>query len=129
MFSDFLRKSLGREEQRPFAAWLAAQLQRKGWTQADLAREAGLSRQAISYYMSKKSKYPGAEPLAAVCKALGVPYEQALQALGHIPADTPQTAESREAAFIVAHLPDDRRTEAMRYLRYIFDTDRNEQGE
>lgn len=68
-----------------FSEWLTAKMRDKDWTQSELARVSGLSRQAISYYLSDKSKQPDEYALQKLAKAFRVPYEQAYRAAGILP--------------------------------------------
>lgn len=44
-----------------FSNWLIEEMRERDWSQSDLARASGLTRQAISYYLSDKSKAPDRE--------------------------------------------------------------------
>jgi transcriptional regulator with XRE-family HTH domain len=65
-----------------FEDWLSAEMNRKGWSQAQLARESKVSRQTISYWFSGKSKQPDEFSLEKIAHALGVPIEDAYRAAG-----------------------------------------------
>lgn len=55
-----------------FSEWLIAQMKSKDWSQSDLARASGLTRQAISYYLSDKSKSPDENALIKIAYAFHV---------------------------------------------------------
>lgn len=74
-----------------FGRRLYALMTRKGWKQADLARHAGIPRDAVSKYINGKI-FPTRVSLEAVAKALGMTAEELL----------PNTAESS----IEADVPD-----------------------
>lgn len=63
-----------------FSAWLTFQMQLKNWTQSDLARASGLTRQTISYYLSDKSKYPDENALIKIANAFKLPPEHVYRA-------------------------------------------------
>lgn len=55
-----------------FSGWLIEQMQARNLSQSDLARASGLTRQAISYYLSEKSKSPDGDALTKIAHALHV---------------------------------------------------------
>lgn len=55
-----------------FSEWLSAQLEERGWSQADLAKAAGLTRTAVSQYVNKKRTKPEPESMVAIARALHV---------------------------------------------------------
>ncbi len=57
-----------------FSGWLQGELDKREWTQADLARKSDLSRAAVSQVISQNRK-PGPEFCRAVAKALELPEE------------------------------------------------------
>lgn len=52
-----------------FSDWLNEEIQKRDWSQSDLARASGLSRQVISYYLSDKSKSPDINALQKLAQA------------------------------------------------------------
>lgn len=68
-----------------FSFWLLTQMQERHWSQSDLARASGLTRQAISYYLSNKSKSPDDNALICISKALQLPPEIVFRAAGLLP--------------------------------------------
>ncbi|SEP26831.1 Helix-turn-helix [Rhodopseudomonas pseudopalustris] len=67
-------KHLAKDE---FARRLLTLMRRKGWRQAEFARQAGLARNAISVYL-RGSSLPNPESLQKLAKALGVKPEELL---------------------------------------------------
>ncbi|MHC4413633.1 MAG: helix-turn-helix transcriptional regulator [Planctomycetota bacterium] len=57
-----------------FSGWLQGELDKREWSQADLARKAGFSRAAISLVISQDRK-PGPDFCRAIAKALELPEE------------------------------------------------------
>lgn len=58
-----------------FSDWLIREMNTRDWTQADLARASGLSRQAISNYISGRVAKPDENALKEIARALGYPPE------------------------------------------------------
>jgi transcriptional regulator with XRE-family HTH domain len=55
-----------------FSQWLSAQMEERGWSQADLAKAAGLTRTAVSQYINKKRTKPEPESMVAIARAFQV---------------------------------------------------------
>ena len=77
MFYGIMSQSMDRFEQ-----WLRLNMDKKGWSQAALARASGLTRQTISYYLSGMSKKPDADALKLLAAAFGLDEAEALRAAG-----------------------------------------------
>lgn len=70
------------EDMDNFSEWLSKAMSDKGWSQADLARASGLTRQTISYYLGGKSKQPDEFALQQLAKAFGVDEKVVYRAAG-----------------------------------------------
>jgi transcriptional regulator with XRE-family HTH domain len=53
--------------------------ERKGWSQSELARRAGISQGVLSDIESGRTKNPRSDTLAAIARALKVPIEKLLR--------------------------------------------------
>lgn len=62
--------------------YIAAKRKEKGWSQRDLAAASSISNAEISRLESGKRKEPSPSVLKEIAKALGVPFEELLQAAG-----------------------------------------------
>lgn len=51
--------------------WMIAERKKKGWSQADLSRETGLTRTAISDYEKRERAHPQMDALKRISIALG----------------------------------------------------------
>lgn len=69
-----------------FAKRLYRALINKGWTQSELARQANLTRNAVSTYMRAQA-LPTPNNLEALAKALGVAPEELLPPVGQVLAE------------------------------------------
>lgn len=67
-----------------FGSWLAQQLKRHDWTQADLARKSGLSQGRISDWVNGK-RLPNPESCDRLADALGADVYYVLRLAGHVP--------------------------------------------
>lgn len=69
-----------------FGRKLKAFANEKGWSQSELARQAGLARDSVSTYVRGVS-FPDPENFAKLCKALGVSADQLGDARSAPPAE------------------------------------------
>jgi transcriptional regulator with XRE-family HTH domain len=56
--------------------------QKRGWTQTELARKAGVKQSVLSYIESGKTKHPRIDTLSAIASALGVSVQRLLKKAG-----------------------------------------------
>lgn len=99
-----------------FAEWLNDELQKRGWKQADLARQAGISREAVSTTLSCKRR-AGFQVCSGIAHAFGMPVMDVFRLAGlapPVPVETPIMKEFRE---LFAGLPPDEQKKALRFLR------------
>jgi len=73
-----------------FARNLYRAIQKRGWTQTDLARHTGIGRDSISHYIAGRNM-PGPVNAKRIADALNVPLEQIMPwiAMNPITGDTP----------------------------------------
>ena len=57
-----------------FSEWVQGELDKREWSQADLARKAGVSRASVSLVISQNRK-PGPEFCRAIARAMELPEE------------------------------------------------------
>ncbi len=100
-----------------FANWLIVQMQERDWSQSDLARASGLTRQTISYYLSEKSKAPDENALSKIAHAFKLPVEQVYRAAGILP-HTPDINETIEQILHdVEGMPEQDQQEILAFIR------------
>lgn len=56
--------------------------ERRGWSQSELARKAGIRQGVLSDIESGKTKHPRIDTIAAIAQALGVPMEKLMKKAG-----------------------------------------------
>ena len=78
-----------------FPKWLEQQRNEKGWSQSDLSRAAGISRQVISDYEGYKRKFFDEDILKKIARAFKMPPEHVFRMAGLLPqkADTDEWVE------------------------------------
>jgi transcriptional regulator with XRE-family HTH domain len=55
-----------------FSDWLLQEMNKRGWSQADLARNSGLNRQSVSDYVNRRRTNPDPEALVSIAKGLKI---------------------------------------------------------
>lgn len=103
-----------------FANWLTDQMKMMGWSQAELARRTGLTRQAINYYLAGKSKEPDRDSLYKIARAFKLSPVIVFRAAGMIPPD-PQSDEFTEKiqGILDSYIDPATKQKALEYLEYL----------
>ena len=86
-----------------FVNWTNKVLQKNGWSQAELARRAGLSKATISDISSGKIK-PGYEVCIRLAKALLLPPQEVLRLAGLLPKIDLDQEEYEKLVFVYDNL-------------------------
>jgi transcriptional regulator with XRE-family HTH domain len=101
-----------------FSDWLVDRMKEMGWSQADFARASGLTRQAISYYLSDKSKSPDEFALQKIARALTLPPEYVFRKAGLLPAKPEDDLMIEVITHLYQQLPtEDDKKDAVEYMR------------
>jgi transcriptional regulator with XRE-family HTH domain len=110
-----------------FSDWLQAELDKRQWSQADLARSAGLSRAVINKLLNGKI-YPQPATLEAMARALKLPVETTYRAAGLLPEIPEPEAFVAEIAHMLRLIKNpQRKATAVRLLKALIDEEENEQ--
>lgn len=99
-----------------FSRWLQEELNKREWTQADLARKASVSRAAVSDVMSGKRNV-GRDLAVAISTALNVPLAEIFRANGILPPMAETSARSRQVEHLLSQLPDDEYDGVIEYIK------------
>ena len=92
-----------------FSEWMQNERQERDWSQADLARYAGISR-AIVNKIENGANTPSPETITSIARAFGVPLTLAFRKAGLLPPELPNDAELNDWKEILAHLSERDRT-------------------
>ena len=88
--------------------WLLQERRKRRWSQAELARRAGVSRPTISNYESGKTQNPNPDVIQAIARILEIPTEDAFRAAGLLPLKPEHTPANAQLDYIFSQLsPDD----------------------
>lgn len=110
-----------------FSEWLQTEMNKRGWSQSDLARSADLNRAVINKLLNGKS-HPQPTTLEAISRALRMPIEITYRAAGLLPAapDTDETIE--EAIHVLRNIQSaQRKATAIVLLKALITEEENEQ--
>ena len=81
-----------------FPDWLRKELEKRNWSQADLARRSGISAPQITRVLSGERSF-SSDSLLAIAKAFKLPPEHVFQAAGILP---PKSEEDKLIEQIIA---------------------------
>ena len=101
-----------------FSEWLQSEMDNRGWSQADLAREAGVTRAAINGVLTG-ARGPGNELCVAIANAFHLTPEVVFRAAGLLPPAREPDPLASEAAHLVSLLPEDKKQIAVEYIRFL----------
>lgn len=79
-----------------FSQWVQNNLDDRNWSQAELARRAGITRGAVSNIVNNQRNRPDPDTVKAIARAFGKSEEEALQIAGYLspkPDFDPEIAE------------------------------------
>src|SRR5512139_1067770 len=102
-----------------FSEWLQTEMNKRGWSQSDLARAADLNRAVINKLLNGKS-HPQPATLEAISRALKLPLETTYRAAGLLPANSENDETLEEAIHVLKSIHSaQRKTTAVALLRAL----------
>jgi transcriptional regulator with XRE-family HTH domain len=93
----------GRKDASGFPAWLRRQLDARGWSQAEFARRAGVSRNVVSQWAGG-TRRPNAESAARIAAAFYLPLDDVLAAAGMRPMRAGDPPHVARFVWMIRHL-------------------------
>jgi transcriptional regulator with XRE-family HTH domain len=109
-----------------FPDWLQSELDKRRWSQADLAYSAGISRAVVNKLLNRKT-YPQPDTLQAIARAFKIPVETVYRAAGLLPQETETDAFTAEILHKLKLIKSPkRRKTALRLLKALIDEEENE---
>lgn len=107
-------------EVNDFSKWLIQEMTFREWSQADLARQSGISKGMISHLVSG-TREPGAETCKALARSLRMPEEEVFRAAGILTRKTTNKDGFEEWIYLLNQLPEQDRAELMAIARLKLD--------
>jgi transcriptional regulator with XRE-family HTH domain len=89
-----------------FAEWLLEEIDRRNWSQSELARRAELAQPTISLVLSEQ-KNPGPDFCQGVARAFRVPTEVVFRRAGLLPPEPDHSAKVINLTYLAHRLHDD----------------------
>jgi len=103
-------------EMNKFSYWLMQQLNEKNITQSQLARETGLTRQAINYFIKGEGKRPEDESLRLIAKALKVSIDEIYRGAGILPPIDEKSKIYEDINYLISELPEEDKIDVREYI-------------
>ena len=103
-----------------FSEWLNEQVRLGQWTQAGLARAAGLSASTVHKMLNSKIKQPSTESCRRIAKALEMSTNTVLRA-AKISLAEPEFPELDDLKMVVAQLSDQERQEILAFAKVMLE--------
>lgn len=88
-----------------FSDWLLQEMNKRGWSQADLARNSGINRQSVSDYVNRRRTNPDPEVLVSIAKGLSISPITVFRKAGLLPADGSEQASFEDWQYLINKLP------------------------
>jgi transcriptional regulator with XRE-family HTH domain len=110
-----------------FSEWLQAEMDKRGWSQSDLARSADLNRTVINKLLNGKSHAQPAT-LEAISRAFRIPIEMTYRAAGLLPINPENDDALEEAIHVLKSIRSaQRKATAITLLKALINEEENEQ--
>lgn len=103
-----------------FSEWLQNELRERQLSQAELARQAKVSRGAISHIING-SRQVGTEICEGIARAFKLPPEDVYRIAGLLPAEGKNDTRDNELVYLFKLLPESEKQQVLDYVRYIVD--------
>jgi transcriptional regulator with XRE-family HTH domain len=103
-----------------FSNWLIEEMEKRGWSTSELARQARIAQSTISLNISGKRK-PGIDFCVGVARAFKIPPEVVLRKAGRIPdVEGIEAKLFEELRTYVENLSPEGREELLRYVIFLY---------
>jgi transcriptional regulator with XRE-family HTH domain len=104
-----------------FSEWLNEQLKARNWTQAQLAKSAGLGRAVINKIINQFNKHPDPQTCVSIARALKLSPITVFRAAGLLPEEPARVAELDDLAEILPQLSAEGREEVLAFAQMKLD--------
>jgi len=101
-----------------FVDWLKKELEKRDWSQADLARLSKISPTQIGRILLRE-RNAGTDALIAIADALNLPPEEVLRAAGVLPPKSERTEKIEKIHHIFDQLPPEEQDKLIEYAQFV----------
>jgi transcriptional regulator with XRE-family HTH domain len=102
-----------------FAEWLDSELDKRGWTRAELARRAGVNQSTISMAYSGQRNV-GVDLAVAIARGFGdISIETVFRMSGLLPPNHDGDPLVKEAAYLIGLLSESGKQQVLDYIRFL----------
>lgn len=103
-----------------FGEWLLLELEKRDWSQAELARKSGVTRQAINAFVNQRRMTPDNDTLIGIASALNEPPETVYRAAGLLP-ELPSIHKARQEIldYKLSELSEEELDQVLEYIDFI----------
>jgi transcriptional regulator with XRE-family HTH domain len=109
-----------------FKVWLAQELDRRGWSHAEMGRRSGVAQTTISNVISG-NRAPGPDLCRAIARALGESEEKIFRLAGLLsPLASDNDPILAEIQDLVRNLSPTKQREVLRYIRFLYQGEQDE---
>jgi transcriptional regulator with XRE-family HTH domain len=102
-----------------WADWIVEEREKHGWSQADLARKVGSTRQTINNYESRRRADPDIEILAKISRAFGYGSLHLPRLAGLVPEEVGTDQETDDIVEAVADFSKREKQELLAYINFL----------
>lgn len=103
-----------------FDEWLSGEMEKRSWSQSDLARHAGLSQAQVSR-VANGLRPPGNDFCLAVAKAFKLPVEIVMRKAGLLPPDGEKTEQKDELVYLFDQLKQAGQEDLINYAHFLLE--------
>ena len=109
--------------------WIVAEREREGWTQADLARKAKVTRQTINDYESRRRVNPDEKILSRISIAFGYPDDHLPRIAGLLPQRPDEDEGQKQLDHLYHTLKEQSsKNSAVDFLRHLVELEEKKHG-
>ena len=94
-----------------FSDWLSSEMNKRGWTQSDLARASGLNRQSISDYVNRRRSNPEPEALISLSQAFKLSPITVFRKAGLLPSEGSDQVSFEDWQHLISQLTNEEQEE------------------
>jgi transcriptional regulator with XRE-family HTH domain len=104
-----------------FIDWLLVEMSKREWSQAELARASGLTRQSVSDYINRRRTNPEPDALTAIAHALKISPITIFRKAGLLPAEDSEQVKIENWKYLLTQLTPDEQDEIKQFAEMKID--------